>query len=241
MRALLLAAGKGSRLGGVSGGVPKPLVPVGGVPVLERCVRWVAAMGVECIWVNVHTAAEQIRAALGDGSRFGVPIRYSHEPYLLGTAGAWNKLRQEWRTTSLVVYGDNFMQFDLTAFIAAHRARGGLATVALYDPATHAHTSAGGGQAALSADGRILEFREGGEADVERPLVNAGAYVLEPGVAQYMADGFLDFGHDVLPRLAAAGELHGYVLEPGAWCLGIDTPDRLERAEAFSRLLEARA
>jgi mannose-1-phosphate guanylyltransferase len=241
MRALILAAGRGTRLAGIANGLPKPLVPVGGTPVLVRAVRWVAAFGVERIWVNVHTGADAVRAALGDGSAFGVDIRYSHEPALLGTAGAWKKLEREWVDTSLVIYGDNFMHFDLAALSATHRACGCTGTAALFDPTVHTHTATAGGQAQLDPAGRIVAFREGGEPDAARPLVNAGAYLLEPDAADVMPAGFLDFGHDVLPRLAAAGRLQAHVLEPEGWCLGIDTPERLARAEALCSELEVRA
>jgi mannose-1-phosphate guanylyltransferase len=231
VRALILAAGKGSRLGAAAGGLPKPLVQIGGIPVLERSLRWVAGLGVERIWINTHERAELIRSTVGDGSRFGVPVHYSHEPELLGTAGAWKRLEQEWTGTSLVIYGDNLMHFDLAAFVERHCSSGGLATVALFDPVQHAHTAAVGGGARLDGAGRIVDFVEGGRAAAERPLVNAGAYLLEPVIAASMKNCFLDFGHDVLPQLAAAGALYGHVLEDGAYCMGIDTPDRLELAE----------
>jgi mannose-1-phosphate guanylyltransferase len=236
VRALILAAGKGSRLAAAGAGVPKPLVPVGGVPVLERTIRWVAGSGVEEVWINLHAGADLIREAVGDGSRYGAVVRYSYEPELLGTAGAWKRLEAEWTGTSLVIYGDNLMQFDLRAFHEAHRAEEhALATVALFDPARHAHTSAAGGQVQLDGDGRIREFEEGGEPGRPASLVNAGAYLLEPELAPALPDGFLDFGHDVLPRLAAAGSVAGYTLEDGAFCLGIDTPERLALADAMVR------
>jgi mannose-1-phosphate guanylyltransferase len=231
MRALILAAGRGSRLGAAAGGLPKPLVRVRGTAVLERAVRWVAAAGVDAVWINVHAHADLVRGCIGDGARFGVPVRYSHERELLGTAGAWKRLEREWTDTSLVVYGDNLMRFDLHSFIEAHRQGGSMATVALFEPGRHVHTSAGGGHARLDGAGRITRFVEGGTPTGERPLVNAGAYCLEPAVAASLGPGFLDFGHDVLPRLAAAGELRGYVIEDGAYCMGIDTPERLAQAE----------
>lgn len=235
MRALILAAGKGSRLAGATNGLPKPLVRVGGVPVLERAVRWVADCGVERVWVNVHTAREAVEEALGDGERFGVPIHYSYEPELLGTAGAWKHLEREWTGPSLVVYGDNVMRFDLRRLVAAHEAGNALATVALFDPARHPHTSSGGGHASVDEDAAITDFVEGGAASAPGALINAGAYVLEPSVAEWMAPGFLDFGHHVLPSLAQARQLRAHVLEEGAYCLGIDTPDRLRHAERIYR------
>jgi mannose-1-phosphate guanylyltransferase len=227
MKALVLAAGKGSRLGPAAAGLPKPLVDVGGCSPLERNVAWVAQLKPAVIWINVHTAAGLVRARIGDACG-AVPVRYSHEPELLGTAGAWRKLASEWDDTSLVIYGDNFMRFDLTRLLMAHRAGGASATVALFDPVVHRNTGPGGGRAELRG-ASITRFVEGGASG----LINAGAYALEPSLCAELAPGFLDFGHDVLPRLAAAGRLAGHVVEEEGYCFGIDTPERLERARAM--------
>ncbi|MGH7463875.1 MAG: nucleotidyltransferase family protein [Longimicrobiales bacterium] len=229
MKALLLAAGKGSRLGAVSGGVPKPLVDVGGTSPLQHAVSWTAAERPECIWINVHTHGDRVRERIGSAID-GVPILYSHEPELLGTAGAWKKLEEEWTETSLVVYGDNFMRFELRALQAAHARGGGLVTIALFDPARHASTGTVGGRAVLE-NGRVTEFIEGGGDG----MVNAGAYCIEPELRGRLSHGLLDFGHDVLPRLALQGELAGHVVEEGAYCLGIDDPARLSAARALLR------
>lgn len=229
MKALLLAAGKGSRLGAISGGLPKPLTDVGGTSPLEHAVGWTAAERPECIWINVHTHANTVRERIG-AMADGVPIRYSHEPELLGTAGAWKKLEGEWTDTSLVVYGDNLMRFDLGALMQAHARGGGLVTIALFDPEQHANTGSGGGRAVLE-NGRVTAFVEGGSEG----LVNAGAYCLEPELRARLPHGFLDFGCDVLPILARHGELAGHVVERGAYCLGIDDPFRLSAARALLR------
>ena len=109
---------------------------------------------------------------------------------------------------------------------------GTAATVALFDPARHGNTGLAGGRAQVAADGRVLGFAEGA-AEEEGGLVNAGAYVLESSVVAEVPADPADFGRDVLPRLAAAGRLHGHVLEPGAFCLGVDTAAALARAEAM--------
>jgi mannose-1-phosphate guanylyltransferase len=221
MKALVLAAGKGSRLAGAAGNLPKPLVDVGGTTPLQHVLAWASGFARDRLWINVHEHGDVVRARIGDEVA-GVPVRYSHEPELLGTAGAWYVLREDWTGTSLVLYGDNFMRFSLHALLERHRAAGRLATVALFDPAVHANTGIGGGRVALDGD-RITRFVEGGAEG----LINAGAYLLEPGVAAVMREGFSDFGHDVLPLLAEHGELTGHVLEAGAYCLGVDTPERL--------------
>jgi NDP-sugar pyrophosphorylase family protein len=221
MKALVLAAGKGTRLGAAANGVPKPLVDVGGATPLNHALAWVAAMRPERIWINVHDAATVVRERTG-AAVAGVPVSYSYEPELLGTAGAWKRLEGEWDETSLVVYGDNFMRFDLQALLRAHRAGGALATLAVFDPARHANTGIGGGRLTLSGS-RVTRFEEGGTSG----LVNAGAYFLEPALRERVPPGFSDFGHDVFPGLSAAGLLVAHVVEDGAYCLGVDTPERL--------------
>ncbi|HUF52058.1 MAG TPA: nucleotidyltransferase family protein [Longimicrobiales bacterium] len=233
MKALILAAGKGTRLRPVAGQRPKPLIPVGGTSPLRHAVDWVAALEPACIWINVHAGAAQIMEAIGREAT-GVPVLYSHEPVLLGTAGAWKKLAREWTEPALVVYGDNLMRFDLRRLLAAHEGAGALATIAVFDPSRHRNTGIGGGRVELDGT-RVVRFTEGGAAGI----VNAGAYVLEPALATRLADGFLDFGHDVFPALAAAGELAAHMVEDAGYCLGVDTPERLASARELMIAQEA--
>lgn len=157
---LVLAAGKSTRITPLANGQPKPLLRIVGRSLLEWNLLWLADHGVATVWVNLHYRPEAITGALGDGERLGVRVRYSPEPELLGTAGAWRRLEKEWTGTSLVIYGDNLMRFDLRAFLAAHRAREALATIALFDVARHSHTGSGGGHVRLDARGRVSEFVE---------------------------------------------------------------------------------
>jgi mannose-1-phosphate guanylyltransferase len=232
VKALVLAAGKGTRLGAAASGLPKPLVDVGGVTPLAHALGWVAALRPERIWINVHEGPALVRERIGTAIA-GVPVSYSYEPELLGTAGAWKRLEAEWEETSVVVYGDNLMRFDLAALLRAHRAGGALATIAVFDAERHANTGSGGGRVTLTGS-RVVAFEEGGT----RGLVNAGAYFVEPALAQSVPNGFSDFGHDVLPELAARGLLAGHVVEDGAYCLGVDTPERLAIARGMLRALE---
>lgn len=232
--ALVLAAGFGTRLRGHAA-LPKPLVHFRGRRLVEWNLVWLAASGVERVWLNLHHEPEAFRAALGAGAAYGLTLSYSEEPEILGTAGGWRRLRSVWDRSSLVVYGDNVMRFDLQRLLEAHSmqcARRTLCTVALFDTAVHAHTGIAGGRAALSADGLITSFREGAAAGPA--LVNAGVYVVEPELADWVGDGFQDFGRDVFPRLAREGRLQGYVMEPEGFCLGVDTPECLAIAEALA-------
>jgi NDP-sugar pyrophosphorylase family protein len=233
---LVLAAGKSTRIAERSRGLPKPLLEIGAKPVVGYTLEWLAGYGMRTVWMNLHYQPEVMRRALGDGSEFGVRLRYSFEPQILGTAGAWKKLHSEWNGTSLVIYGDNLMRFDMRRFVAAHESGGALMTLAVFDPTLHRHTGIAGGIALLSEHGRRVErFVEGTPPDTGRAFVNAGAYLLEPDVSRWIPGGFQDFGRDVLPGLASAGMLGAHVLERGAFCLGLDTPSSLERGEELVR------
>ena len=228
---LLLAAGHSTRIAAVSGGLPKPLLKIEGKPVLVHHLEWLTAHGVRSAWVNLHYQPDVIRSALGNGERFGLSLSYSWEPSILGTAGAWKKLEAEWVETSLVIYADSLMRFDLSRFRDVHRASGALATVALFDRASHPNTGIAGGHVEIAEDGRITRFVEGGVASGNGPrYVNVGAYLLEPEMRERIGSGFQDFGRDVFPQLAAQGCLEGHVLEDGGFCLGLDTPQSFQTA-----------
>jgi len=229
LKTLVLAAGKGSRITSVSGGQPKPLIRIAGTPILAWNLRWLSSQGIRRVWINLHYRPEEIRAAIGDGSQFGLQVRYSYEPEILGTAGAVRNLASEWADTLLVVYGDNLVRMDLNAFFLFHRKHRPTVSVALFDRRRHSHTGIAGGLVTLEPDGRIKAFSEGG-MNGSSPLVNAGVYLLEPEVVQRIpADRLYDFGRDLFPVLLDQGDaMCGYVIT--GYCLGIDTPDSYRQA-----------
>ena len=233
-RALVLAAGLGSRIRSVAGDLPKPLIAFAGRPILAHNLRWLAAGGVREVVINLHYGADQIRAAIGDGAAFGLAVDYVFEPELLGTAGA---LGNVWRhagdgvSNTWVVYGDNILNCDLGAVWRAHCDRAGEATVVLFDPARHANTGIAGGRVAVDQTGLVSGFVEGpGEG-----LVNAGLYVVEPSVSDLIpADRLIDFGRDVFPAMLARGRrLAAHIMEPEGVCLGLDTPEAYAAGQAL--------
>jgi mannose-1-phosphate guanylyltransferase len=236
VRALLLAAGLGTRLGPRTDSVPKCMLPIGGRPLLERTVEWLARNGVRDLAVNLHRRPEAIAGRLGDGSGLGVRIRYSHEPELLGTAGALRPLAG-WLGGSpfLVVYGDNLIDCDLERLLVLHRSAHAVLTMALF----HRDDVSASGAAALDDDGRIRRF-------VEKPRhgeepgnwVNAGLLLCEPRVLDFVPSARpADFGADVLPSLLSAGErVFGYRMGAGESLHWIDTPADLDAVqELFAR------
>jgi mannose-1-phosphate guanylyltransferase len=229
-KALLLAAGLGSRIRSIAGDAPKPLLPFGGAPILAHNLRWLAAGGVGEVWINLHYGADAIRAAIGDGSRFGLTVTYVYEPELLGTAGALGNIRQAFDAPMLVVYGDNVVRCDLAALLQQRRDTKAEATVALFDRDRHAHTGIAGGRVVIDADHNIVSFLEGvGDASVE-PLVNAGVYAVAPSILDLIpAHGLVDFGRDVFPAMLAQGRtLNAFVMDEAGFCLGLDTPQSYE-------------
>lgn len=232
--ALVLAAGKSSRIAAIAGGRPKPLLELGGKRLIEWNLEWLAAHGVREAWVNLHHRAEDVRAAVGDGSPCGVRVRYVYEPTILGTAGAWRNVLGSWSGTWLVAYGDNVTRFDLEAFLEAHRRRGAAASIALFDPSRHKNTGIAGGHVVLDEGERVVEFREGEPPRPgRREYVNAGVYLLEADIGEYVGVGFQDFGRDVFPRLVSDGGVYGHVMEATGFCLGLDTPESYAVAKAL--------
>jgi mannose-1-phosphate guanylyltransferase len=230
--AMVLAAGKSTRIKPIGGGAPKPLLSVQGEPVLVRNVRWLAAAGVRHVWVNLHYRGDLIREALGDGSAWGVGIRYSEEPTILGTAGGVRKVLSSLGETFLVVYGDNLVDLDLDAFVESHRRRRADVSIALFDDSTP-NTGMAGGRVALDADETVVSFTEGACGAEPAGFVNAGVYAVENRVLNEFSEGcFLDWGKDVFPALLVRGaRIRGYPIE--GYCLGLDTPASYERGMAL--------
>lgn len=232
MKAMILAAGQGTRLRPLTDRIPKPMVLVAGKSVLEHNLELLARHGVCEAVINLHHRPQAIVEYLGNGSRWGVHITYSFEPELLGTAGAVQRVREQFDSTFLVLYGDNLTTCDLRRLIAFHRAKGGIATVALHfrdDPTAS-------GIADLDDRDRIIRFVEKPKPDqVFSHLVSAGILVLEPEVLDAIPNGIpYDFGRDLFPSLLARGEaIYGYRLSQGEDLWWIDTPEDLRRVKAI--------
>jgi NDP-sugar pyrophosphorylase family protein len=232
MRALVLAAGEGRRLRPLTLRMPKPMVPVGGRPVLEHLLALLRAHGVDEVAINLHHRPEAIVDHFGDGRAFGVAITYAHEPRLLGSAGAARALDGFLTDTFLVLYGDVLTDADLSALAARHRAAGGAGTIGLYEVPDPERC----GIAELDGSGRVTRFVEKpAPGAVAGNLANSGIVVLEPSVLREVPpDRPYDFGLHLFPRLLERGaplfgaRLDGYVLDIGS-------PERLAQAEADYR------
>jgi mannose-1-phosphate guanylyltransferase len=224
---MVLAAGMSTRIAPLAAERPKPLLQVAGESLLGWNLRLLAQYGFDDVWINVHYRAGEIMDAIGDGSRYGLRIRYSKEPEILGTAGGWKRVAKEHRGKWLLLYGDNLTRLDLRRFERAHQ--GNTALAALFDADAHVNTGIHGGHAVIAGD-CITGFVEGGTGGSGH-LINAGVYMLDSALADDVEEGFSDFGRNVFPRWAAAGLLRPYVLEREAFCLGLDTPEHFAIGE----------
>ena len=223
MKAVVLAAGRGRRLGPLTQTAPKPMLPIGGRPLIGHVLDLLAKSGVEEAFINLHHHPDVLQNYCGDGAAWGIRITYAVEPELLGTAGAVrNFARYLDGEPFFVVYGDNYyLRVDLAPLWEFHHDRKGLATLALFEKEDVMRS----GVAELSANGRIQRFVEKpSPSTVSGGLVNGGLYVLSPSVLPLLpTDVPCDFGYHVFPRLVAAGAaIYGRVMEGAVW--GIDTP-----------------
>ena len=156
MKAMVLAAGLGTRLRPVTWSMPKPMVPVVNRPVMEHIVRLLAAHDFDEIVANLHWFPDTIESHFGDGSGFGVSITYSHEQALLGTAGGVREAADLLGDSFLVISGDALTDIDLTAMREFHRSHDGIATLAT----RRVGDTSGFGVVITDRDGRIQGFQE---------------------------------------------------------------------------------
>jgi len=231
MKAMLLAAGQGSRLRPLTDRIPKCMIPVGGKPILEHTIEWFARSGVTEIIVNLCSLPQVIMDYFGHGDRWGVRITYSLEEQSLGTAGGVKNAAWFFDDGPFLVwYGDNLSHCDLDRLYRFHCAKGGLATIALH----HREDVSQSGIVGLDDVDRIMRFLE--KPTPEQTFshwVNAGIYVLDPAVLGFIpAEGIPDFGRDIFPRMLAAGwPLYGYRLTDAEGLWWIDRHEDLTRVQ----------
>ena len=178
MKAVILAGGEGTRLRPLTSNQPKPMMPIANVPMMEHIVRLLAKHGFDDIVVTVAFLANHIRNYFGDGSEFGVRMRYATEESPLGTAGSVRNAMDELDETFLVISGDVLTDVDLGAVVKQHRAADAFATIAL----KRVENPVEFGIVITRDDGTIERFLEKPTwGEVFSDTINTGIYVLEPG------------------------------------------------------------
>ncbi len=217
VRAMVMAAGAGTRLHPLTASVPKPMVPIANRPVLEYTIENLKRHGITEIILNLHNHPELIRKYFGTGSAWGVQVHYSHEPKLLGTAGGVKNVSSFLKGgTFLVMSGDGLTDIHLTKLLAFHRARRATGTIALKPVDVRFEY----GVTMTNPQGRITRFIEKPKwSDVFSNQVNTGIYVFEPSVLSKIPSGkAYDFGHELWPKLLKErARIYGQVIDT-YWC-----------------------
>ena len=226
MKAMLLAAGLGSRLRPLTDQTPKPLLPVGGRPLIAYTLLLLKKYGIHEVIINVHHLGEQIIQAVGNGDRMGMRITYSEEASLLGTAGAIKKVQAQLEDAPfLIINGDILIDLDLDAVAAFHRQCGGMATLVL-------RASEDAEQFGVLEIDRACRIRNilgktpWNKADA-RAMMFTGVHLASPRILDFLPreGSITDVYVEMLQREEA---LYGYLAE-GYFC-DLGTPERYYRA-----------
>lgn len=219
MRALILAGGKGTRLRPLTVYTPKPIVPVANRPFLTYQLESLTKAGITDVTLSLSYQPDKIENLLGDGSDYGVNLRFITEPTALGTAGAVGFAIESRKEPVIVLNGDILTTLDLSKMIECHVARKDALTIALArvdDPSKY-------GLVALAEDDIVESFIEkptdGASTGTDANTINAGVYILEPDVLKLIAKGeYSSFEYDVFPKvLEQKLRFSGFVLDGGYW------------------------
>ncbi len=228
MKAVVLAGGKGARLAPYSSILPKPLMPIGDMPILEVMLMQMKRAGVDEVILTVGHLASLLRAYFGYGEQLNMNIHYSYEQKPLGTSGPI-ALVENLDATFLVTNGDVLTTLDLKELIAFHQKEGGIATIAVHQRQVRIDL----GVVQTDANHTVTGY-------IEKPTydytVSMGIYVFEPRVLEYIpADQYLDFPDLVLKLIAAGEKVVAYPFD-GYW-MDLGRPDDYEKAnEDFNNM-----
>ena len=233
MKTVIMAGGKGTRISSVASDIPKPMIKIDGVPVLEREIECLRTQGFDDIILTVGHLGQVITDYFGDGSGispatgkpFGVHIEYYFEKEPLGNAGALFRIRDKLTEDFLLLNGDAVFDIDFNRFVRHHREKGGLVTLFTH-PNSHPYDS---GLIVADENGAVKEWLS--KEDV-RPLyyrnrVNAGLHVLSPKLLQEdMGTPKVDLDRQLLKPLAGTGKM--FVYDSSEYVKDMGTPDRYE-------------
>ncbi|NQV10471.1 MAG: NDP-sugar synthase [Cyanobacteria bacterium] len=217
MKAMILAAGKGTRVRPITHTIPKPMIPILQKPVMEFLLELLRQHGFDEVMVNVSHLSEEIENYFRDGQRFGVQIAYSFEGRIedgeligaaLGSAGGIKKVQtfqKFFDDTFVVLCGDALIDLDLTEAVRRHKEKGAIASLVTKRVPKDQVSSYG--VVVTDEDSRVVTFQEKPSLeDAASDMINTGIYIFEPEVLDHIPEGIpFDIGADLFPRLTAVG------------------------------------
>lgn len=243
MKAVLLCAGFGTRLGELTANCPKPMLKVNGKPIVEWQILLLKKYGVSDFFINLHYLSEQIVDYLGDGKKFGVRIQYAYEDRPSGTAGGVNLFKKELGDEDFFVfYGDIVLDVPLNEMIEFHKDSSAL--ISFY---THQRQNSNSLFAIDSETGRVIDFLERPDAEtrlyfeekyaIKDYWVNSAIYLASPKVFELMPEKEeVDIPKDLFPLILEREKL--FALPMLGQRFAIDSPQRLELANEQFRGVE---
>jgi mannose-1-phosphate guanylyltransferase len=240
MKAMILAAGKGTRVRPITHVLPKPMIPLVRKPVMEFLVEHLKAHGVNQLMVNTSHLAPVIEEYFRDGDRFGVQMAYSFEGDMIGgqiegkaigSAGGMKKIQDFsgfFDETFVVLCGDALVDVDFAEVLRFHRDRKSVATLVLRDVQPEDVSKYGVVQ--TDASGRIMRFQEKPTREqAVSSTINTGIYVFEPEIFRYIPSGVeFDIGGQLLPELVRNGQSIFGITLPFTWLDIGSVPDYWE-------------
>jgi NDP-mannose synthase len=225
MKAVIQSGGRGTRLRPYTMVLPKPLMPVGSKPVLERLLNWLRRNGCRDVYITTGYLGNLIQGVCGDGSQWDLDIKYTEEREPLGTVGALTLLREELDSTFLVLNGDVMTDLNLNAFVDFHRKRGSALTIAT-------------ARRSVRIDFGILEDNGGRVVQfMEKPnlthIVSMGVYCMEPNVLEYIPSGS-PFGFDDLMACMLARNVPVHIFPHNGFWLDIGRIEDFQKAQELA-------
>lgn len=229
MKAVILAAGLGTRLKPFTDNLPKVMMPLCGKPLLEHQINWLKKFGFEDILINLHYYPEKITDYFGDGKKFGGKITYFYEDPILGTAGAMKNMKKSLDETFLVIYGDVVHRVNLKKLVDFHQEKKAIATLTVGENGRWKDTDL----LDLDQDGKIIFWHK--RPYLKQPkskITNLAILVLEPEVIPLIPkkEPPIDFSQEVSPLLVSKKmPIYGYLTDE--YNEDIGTVERYHKAQ----------
>lgn len=229
MKAMILAAGKGTRVRPLTYELPKPMIPILGKPVMAYLIEHLARHQINEVMVNVSYLHEKIQQYFGDGHRFGIEIGYSFEgdisngqivPSPVGSAGGMRKIQDFggfFDDTTIVICGDAIIDLDITTAVKEHRQKGALVSLVTKDVAPD--KVSGYGIVVTDENGKITSFQEKpSQTEARSSLASTGIYIFEPAALDLIPSGStFDIGSDLFPLLVEKNLQFYAINQPFNW------------------------